>query len=124
MLVSAFKKGARCPDCADWGITMGDPGYFYVVAGDDYVKCGIANAHRIEDRLEEHSESDFALTNVLAKVFFDVTSDAKAVEDRWIEFVLESPYRVGTTREYVHFHDEAVSFALALARGDDLPDAA
>ena len=111
-------------DCTDYGINLAAPGYFYVVTSDDYVKCGIANEHCIAARLETHRKSKFALTSVLAKVFFDVTRDAKAVEDRWVKFVKDSPYRVGITREYVLFHDEAVSFALALASGDDLPDAA
>ena len=116
-------QGTGCPSCADYGIDYQIPGYFYVVASEEIVKCGIANDHRIDARLEDHRK-EFGLDQVLAKVYFDVTQDAKDVEDKWCEFVLASPYRIDNRREFVSYHDEAVSFALALARGDDLPDAA
>ena len=119
----SYRGGGCCSTCADFGIDYAAPGYFYVVAGEDYVKCGIANVGTIRDRLKTHKR-EFGLDKVLAKVHFSITSDAKVVENQWIDFVLNSPFRVGTRREYVFYHDEAVSFALALARGDDLPDAA
>ena len=115
--------GSGCPECAEHGIRDTKPGHFYVITSDDYVKCGIANAHRTEARLKEH-DGDIGPIEVLAKVYFDLTSDARSLEKKWIKYVLSSPYRVGLTREYVHHHDEAVTVALALARSSGLPEAA
>lgn len=112
---SRTANGSGCSRCAKHGIDYGAPGFFYVVTGDDYVKCGIANANRIDSRLKDHRRSQFNLQNVLARVFFEVTRDAADLERKWRDFVVESPYRVGNTKEYVLFHDDAVSFALALA---------
>ena len=118
-----LSQGSRCTCGVIYGIRYTEPGYFYVVTSDEIVKCGIANAHRINARLTEHNNA-FGLDQLLAKVYFEVTYDAKAREDLWREFVAASPHRMGTKREYVYYHDEAVSFALSLARGTYLRDAA
>ena len=118
------KKGQEPCTCrSNYGIDYLAPGYFYIVTSDVYVKCGIANEHRIDGRLREHDE-DFGPIKVEAKVPFQTTADARLLELEWIEFVKSSPLRVGTKLEYVHFHDEAVTFALTLVRGHESRDVA
>ncbi|MDA9802922.1 zinc-ribbon domain-containing protein [bacterium] len=103
-----------CPFCAEYGINLDNPGHFYIVVSHELIKCGIANAHRTDDRIAEH-DREFGPTQVLAKKAFDHAYDARQLELEWINFVRSSPKRVGTKLEYVYYHDEAVNFALALA---------
>ena len=84
MTLGSWAKGHGCPSCADWGIDYNAPGYAYVVAGRGWLKVGICNDYRLEGRLKEHDRQ--GLTEVLHTVFFDVTRDAKALEDLWIEW--------------------------------------
>jgi hypothetical protein len=84
MALGNFAHGGHgCPTCADWGINLNAPGYLYVVRGGRWVKVGICNDERLEARLDEHNRQ--GLGEVLHTVYFDVTHDAKALEQLWIE---------------------------------------
>ena len=121
--VDARTGGTGCPNCNHGGISLSDPAYFYVVHSDEILKCGISNVDNLPTRMLAHKNGPYALVHQIAKRKFETGQEAAEVEKLWIEFVKASDYRVGNTREYVLYHDEAVSFALELARGEDLPDA-
>lgn len=80
-----------CPSCADYGIDYSAPGHVYVVTDFEIVKLGIVNDHRLAARISEHRAQ--GLDHFVYSLAFDVTQDAKALEDRWKVFVKER--RVG-----------------------------
>lgn len=83
MRLTHFAKGAGCPTCADWGIDYNAPGCLYVITGSRWVKVGICNDHRLKRRLVEHAKQ--GLTEVRHTTHFDVTHDARALEQLWLE---------------------------------------
>lgn len=83
MALGNFARGRGCPTCADWGIDYNAPGYLYVITGSRWVKVGICNDHRLKGRLVEHAGQ--GLTDVRHTTHFDVTHDARALEQLWLE---------------------------------------
>ena len=74
-----------CPGCANYGIDYSAPGHVYVVTDFEIVKLGIVNDHRLAARVSEHRAQ--GLEHFVYSLAFDVTRDAKALEDRWKSFV-------------------------------------
>jgi hypothetical protein len=83
MLLINFAKGKGCPACSKSGIDYTAPGYLYVITGSRWVKVGICNDYRLKGRLGEHAGQ--GLTDVRHTTHFDVTHDARALEQLWLE---------------------------------------
>ena len=86
---NSVKQGqGACQSCADWGIDYNKPAILYTVAGQPWIKCGIANTHRTKARLREHYNQ--GLVDVLHVIHLERGHDAKALEKLWKDHIDET----------------------------------
>ena len=82
---SAISRGSGCPDCANWGINLGEPGLLYLVRRGWILKIGITNATKSEEsqRLGQHRKAGFEILQTWA---FSRTEDARRIEQATIRW--------------------------------------
>ena len=86
---TSVRRGqGACQSCADWGIDYNKPAILYTVAGQPWIKCGIANTHRTKARLREHYNQ--GLVDVLHVIHLERGHDAKALEKLWKDHIDET----------------------------------
>jgi len=77
----------NCFHCAESGYDPKKVGYFYVVAGSEWIKCGISNVP--EKRFFTHSRQK--LTEVIHCLEFESGTTAMKIEDKWKSYVKTLP---------------------------------
>jgi hypothetical protein len=111
MLAWNYKDKHGCPICnVGGGYDLARPGSLYSVAGRGWLKIGIANAHRLHKRLDDHRRQglDEVIDTVTAddgKVAFDferlwmirrsdltVLPTKRDLKDGWTESALDTPH--------------------------------
>jgi len=93
--IGNVRRGSNgCVSCADSGFNPSMPGYFYVVANDKWLKCGITNFP--PNRLLDHARQ--GLTSVLYSMRFESGRDARTVEKKWLAHVKTFPVSARATK--------------------------
>jgi hypothetical protein len=82
---SAISRGSGCPECANWGINLIDPGLLYLVRRGWILKIGITNGTDPEEsqRLGQHRRVGFETLRTWA---FKRTADARDIEQATIRW--------------------------------------
>ena len=97
MMVNNFNKGARCPDCADYGFNPQAPAVFYCLGNDSWIKCGKANNSNLANRLQVHAAQGLMPLSPYRQ--FQTGAEATTREKEWTEFLKTVPIEDRPSKE-------------------------
>ena len=76
-------RGTGCSSCGHKGFNSYNPGYFYIVANDKWIKGGITNVPK--QRLKRHAKQ--GLNKIICNLYFESGYQARIMENKWMTYI-------------------------------------